>query len=220
MNFLDPLRRNLDDVRRRIAEACARARRDPAVVQLIVVTKGVPAEIVAALPQLEVGLVGENRVQEAEAKIPEAPGLRWHLVGSLQKNKAKKAAQLFETVHSLDRIELAEGFGDRPLQAFIQVNVSGEPTKHGVRPEDIRTLIARLRLHHPSVMLLGLMTIAPASNNPESSRPHFVRLRQSAAECGLVGLSMGMSQDLEVAVEEGATHVRVGTAIFRDVVGP
>lgn len=200
---MSTLKDNLEAVRRRIA---GRA-------ELIVVTKNVPVEIVAQLPALGVTIVGENRVQEAAAKIPEVPGLRWHLIGSLQTNKAKKALKLFEAIHSVDRTDLVEAL-DKSVQVFIEVNVSGESSKHGIKPEETPAFVRRARR---ALNVVGLMTMAPLSDNPENSRPYFRKLAALAKECGLPCTSMGMSQDFEVALEEGATHVRVGTAIFKGV---
>lgn len=215
-----PLRGNLESVRERIARACARAGRNVADVQLIAVTKGVPAGVVAQLPELGVSTLGENRVQEAAEKkiaLDRWPHLRWHLIGSLQTNKAHKAGRLFHAIHSLDRAELAKILARLPQAPplFIEVNVAGEATKRGVAAEDAVPFVGRLRRDFPALRLEGLMTMAPLSNDPEASRPHFRRLARLAAECGLRGLSMGMSQDFEVAIEEGATHLRIGTAIFK-----
>jgi pyridoxal phosphate enzyme (YggS family) len=213
MNAPDRLAENLRRVRARIAAACARRGRDPNQIDLIVVTKGVSAELVSLLPSLDVRIVGENRVQEAAAKIPEINGLRWHMVGSLQTNKAKKASTLFEAIHSLDRIELAEALL-APIQAFIEVNVAGEATKRGLSPETAPGFVETVRRRFPHISLLGLMTMAPWSEDAERSRPIFRTLSALARRCGLSSTSMGMSQDFEVAIEEGATHIRVGSAIF------
>ncbi len=208
---MSQLQQNLASVRERIAQACKRAGRKPEDVQLVAVTKTVPAEIVAQLPALGVTIVGENRVQEAAEKIPQVSGLRWHLIGSLQSNKAKKANAMFEAIHSVDRIELVDALKD-PVQVFIEVNVAGETSKHGVKPDEAQALVDRIRRFHPHLALQGLMTMAPLG---EDSRPHFKRLATLAKECGVTGLSMGMSGDFEIAIEEGATHVRIGTALFK-----
>jgi hypothetical protein len=198
---MNTLEDNLNRVRSRIGKA-----------ELIVVTKTVPAEIIAQLPELGVKIVGENRVQEAEAKMMK--GLRWHLIGSLQTNKVKKALRLFEAIHSVDRMELVEAL-DKSVQVFIEVNIAGESTKHGVKPEETPSFVRRAK---EKLNVVGLMTMAPMSDDPENSRPHFRKLAALAKECGLPCTSMGMSQDYEVAVQEGATHVRVGSAIFKGVV--
>jgi pyridoxal phosphate enzyme (YggS family) len=209
---MSALQDNLDSIRRRIAAACERSNRHPDSVHLIVVTKNVPADVVARLPALGVSVVGENRVQEAAEKIPQIQGLRWHLIGSLQTNKAKKAMKLFEAIHSVDRWELVEALTE-PTRVFVQVNIAGEASKHGLRPGDVESFVSRLRRTRHTI--LGLMTMPPISDDPEASRPLFRKLAQIARESGLTGLSMGMSQDFDVAVEEGATHVRIGTAIFK-----
>jgi hypothetical protein len=202
-------------VRRRIADACRRSGRRPEDVTLVAVTKTVPTDIVARLPSLGISVAGENRVQEAAEKIPQVQGLRWHLIGSLQTNKAKKAMQLFEVIHSLDRLSLAEAL-TQPMKVFVEVNVAGEESKHGLKLEEAGDFVVRVRRSHPHLEILGLMTMAPLADTPEASRPHFRKLAQLAKELRLPCLSMGMSQDFEVAIEEGATHVRIGSAIFKD----
>ena len=221
----------LERVRRRIAEAARRAGRDPAGVRLVCVTKGVdPAHIEEALAA-GVTEIGENRVQEAVVKKSSlGPGLRWHMVGHLQRNKAKLASEVFDVLHSADSAELVRALDlhlgalhlGRPLEVLVEVNVSGEATKHGCRPEEARALAEEvLRAKH--LRWEGLMTMAPYSGQPEAARPHFRRLRKLRDEIrrelavgGETGLhlSMGMSGDFEPAVEEGATMVRIGTAIF------
>ncbi len=190
------------------------------------VSKHHPPEAVAELARLGVRLFGENRVQEARAKIPQCPGhLRWHLIGHLQSNKAKDAVQWFEMVQSVDSLALAQELqkradaASRTLPVLIEVNVAGESTKFGYRPEALVHEIAavnalsRLEIH-------GLMCMAPYSIQPETVRPVFRRCRELARRCEdalgapLTTLSMGMSGDFEVAIEEGSTLVRVGTALF------
>jgi pyridoxal phosphate enzyme (YggS family) len=223
------LEANLAAVRRRLGEACARVGRNPAEVTLVAVSKSIPPGLVAVLASAGQIDFGENRVQEAIAKIPACPaGLRWHLIGHLQKNKAGKAAGCFERMHSLDGYELAEVLEralaktGKPLPCLLEVNVSGEESKHGVSPAEAPALVSTLRALH-GVRLDGLMTLAPLDPDPERARPWFRALRElrdrindaAPPERRLVHLSMGMSQDFEVAVEEGATFVRVGSALFR-----
>jgi len=207
------LRSNLGGVRGRIAAACARAKRDPASVTLIVVTKSVPKELISRLAELDVKDIGENRPVEGLDRVGPLAGFRRHMIGHLQTNKLGKALQWADVIHSVDRAsllrELAKGNKKPPV--FVQINVSGEASKGGYRPEDAEADVAEARR---SLEVLGLMTMAPEG---EDARPHFRRLKELAGRCGLPGLSMGMSQDYEVAVEEGATHVRVGTAIFEGV---
>jgi len=217
---------NLEAVRQRIARACARAGRDPATVTLVAVTKSQPPDVVCAAAALGLSLFGENRVQEAKAKIPLCPSrLRWHMIGHLQTNKARDAVQLFEMIHSVDSLHLAaelnkcaERFAKR-MPVLLEVNVAGEASKFGYPPERLLAelpalnALRRLELH-------GLMTMAPWTPEPEKVRPVFRRLRELKAQCEqllgapLAHLSMGMTSDFEVAVEEGATLVRIGTALF------
>ena len=226
------LTRNVELVRRRIQQACERAGRPTSSVTLVAVTKGVTLELIREATALGLTDLGENRVQEAQAKrsqlTPADPQLRWHLIGHLQRNKAKQAVRLFDVVHSVDSLALldelrkAVALSTRPpLPIFLQVNVSGEATKFGCAPEAVSTL-ARAAAGDPAMPLAGLMTIAPLGGDPEQARPHFRRLRELrddvagalACEPSTLRLSMGMSQDFEVAIEEGADFVRVGTAIF------
>ena len=251
------LRERIERVRQRIARSCARRSREPSSVTLVAVTKGVPIERVRDAAALGLTDFGENRVQEARAKqlvlgsglgvggkhpeprTPNPERVRWHLVGHLQRNKARPAVQCFDAIHSVDSIELVKELerqadqvvqGSRvkvhggcfePIRMFVQVNVSGEPTKFGCRPPDTAT-IARVISVCRYLRLSGLMTIAPFSSEPERSRPYFRTLRQLREDLApalnlqpsTLSLSMGMSQDFEVAIEEGADIVRIGTAIF------
>jgi pyridoxal phosphate enzyme (YggS family) len=214
------LRANLGRVQEAVARACARAGRSPDHVLLIAVSKTVDVERVRLAIAAGVAALGENRVQEAKEKI-EALGraVPWHLIGSLQTNKARDAARLFDWIHSVDRLELAQALsrrahgGDRALNVLLQVNLGDEPQKGGVAPAELE------RLHEkvaglPDLEVRGLMAIPPATAEPEQARPYFRRLRELRDELGLEHCSMGMSADFEVAIEEGATMVRVGTAIF------
>jgi len=217
---------NLAEIRGRIAAATTRSGRAEADVELVAVSKTFPAEAVREAWNAGQALFGESRVQEAVAKIPELPGaLRWHFIGHLQKNKVRRALPLFELFHGVDSLELArdidriaaeEGAFPRVL---LEVNVAGEASKFGFRPDTLeRELDALLAL--PRLQIEGLMTIAPYADEPEHSRPFFRELRElrdrlsTQAGAPLATLSMGMSGDFEIAIEEGATLVRVGTAIF------
>jgi pyridoxal phosphate enzyme (YggS family) len=214
------IRANLGRVQEAVARACARAGRSPDHVLLIAVSKTVDAERVRLAVAAGVAALGENRVQEAREKI-EALGrpVPWHLIGSLQTNKAKEAARLFDWIHSVDRLELAQELSrrahgaQRTLDILLQVNLGDEPQKGGVAPAELRRLcdaVAGL----PALRVGGLMAIPPAAPTPEETRPYFRTLRELRDSLGLEHLSMGMSADYEVAIEEGATMVRVGTAIF------
>jgi pyridoxal phosphate enzyme (YggS family) len=205
-------------VQQRLAAACQRAGRSPQEVTVVAVAKGFPPEAVREAYAAGLRHFGENRVQEAAAKRPLLADLdiTWHLVGHLQTNKVKKALQLFDIVHSLDSLPLAQELSRRaqgPLPVLLEVNVAGEASKFGLAPEQVPAAaqaIARL----PHLELVGLMTVAPMASDPEEVRPVFRRLRELAQALGLPHLSMGMSDDFEVAVEEGATMVRLGRAIF------
>lgn len=242
------IQQQLDEVRARIAEAAQRAGRDATQVRLIAVTKGVAADRIREALEAGVTEIGENRVQEAREKRGLIPGtdfkITWHLLGHLQRNKARLAVELFDMIHSVDSLELIQTLERHmaarqtgALDVLIQVNLSGAATQFGCAPEQADKL-ARAVAESSHLRLAGLMALAPFSDNPEDSRPHFRKLRQLRddlqgkgfssqlpaslpAPCygGQAGssplhLSMGMSQDFEVAVEEGATLVRVGTAIF------
>jgi hypothetical protein len=211
----DRLKRNLEDVRRRIREACARAGRDPAGVALIVVTKSAPPEAFPALASLGVGDIGENRPIEGLERVGGLSGFRRHMIGHVQTNKVKKVLAWADVLHSVDRPALVDELArhNKKLPAYVQINVSGEGTKGGFRPEEAEAAAAAAR---KAVDLVGLMTMAPAGAD---ARPVFRRLRELAARCGVAGLSMGMTQDFEAAVEEGATCVRIGSAIFEGVFG-
>ncbi|MCG8589911.1 MAG: YggS family pyridoxal phosphate-dependent enzyme [Proteobacteria bacterium] len=211
-------------VRARLADAARRAGRDPESVTLVGVTKRQPIERIGALVAAGVCDLGENYVQEARAKteaLAEAAP-RWHLIGRLQRNKAREAVALFASVESVDRVELARELARRAEQAerrlpvLIQVNVSDEPQKGGVAPAALPGLVEACQAL-PALELRGLMAIPAAAPTPEANRAAFARVRELAAQIGdatLPELSMGMSGDFEIAVEEGATRVRVGTALL------
>jgi len=217
---------NLKALQDRIANACARAGRDPASVSLVAVSKGHPPETVCAAADLGITVFGENRVQEAKAKIPLCPGrLKWHMIGHLQTNKVRDALALFDMIHSVDSLHLATEINtaaersSRFVPVLLEVNVAGESTKYGYNPD---ALLADLPMLNalPRLEIRGLMTMAPWTPDPERVRPVFKRLRELKAKCEeILGapmehLSMGMSGDFEVAIEEGATMVRIGTALF------
>ncbi|MDD2240932.1 MAG: YggS family pyridoxal phosphate-dependent enzyme [Kiritimatiellae bacterium] len=223
---------NLEAVRARIAAVCTQAGRPLESVRLLAVSKTYGPEAVQTVAAAGQVIFGENRVQEAAAKIPACPGhLQWHLIGHLQRNKAALAARLFDWVHSVDSLKLLEaldrhaGEAGRRLEVLVQVNVSGERAKSGLAPNEVLAVLARSN-ELTNVQVRGLMTIPPLTEDPEKARPHFRALRdyrdQWAAELGmdLDELSMGMTHDLEVAIAEGATVVRVGTGIFGQRVYP
>ena len=220
------LAENLKAIQERMAAACARAGHAPETVILIAVTKGQPPEAVAEAARLGLTLFGENKVQEAKAKIPLCPGrLHWHLVGHLQTNKCRDAVELFKMIQSVDSLHLAREINKRAEQAartmpiLLEVNAAGEASKFGYTAERLLAelgqinALSRLEIH-------GLMTVPPWTPNPERARPLFRQLRQLKEQCEqllgapLPSLSMGMTGDFEVAIEEGATMVRIGTALF------
>lgn len=213
----------LAGVRERIRQAAARAGRDPAAVTVVGVCKGFGLDVVREAVEAGLGHLGENRVQEAEGKIPALEAaVTWHMVGHLQRNKVPRAVELFHQIDSLDSLRLAREIqrrAGRPVPVLVQVNVSGEETKHGFAPERLRRELAALR-ELENLRIRGLMTLAPLVEDAEQTRPVFRRLRLLAEELrqetGLPWetLSMGMSNDFEVAVEEGSTMVRLGTALF------
>jgi len=210
---------NLERVKERVARAAQRAGRDPSAVTIVGVAKTFPPQAIAEAYRAGLRHIGENRVQEAQAKRPELAslaGVTWHLVGHLQTNKVKRALELFDIVHSVDSLRVAEFISrhaTRPVEVLVEVNVAGEASKFGVAPQEVPALVEALaRL--PRIEVVGLMTIAPLVADPEEVRPVFRRLRELAGGLGLRELSMGMTDDFEVAVEEGATLVRIGRAIF------
>jgi PLP dependent protein len=215
---MQELRERLAQVRGRIASVAQRAGRDPAGIRLIAVTKVFPASIIREAWDLGLRDFGENYVQEFEAKYPQVAdleGARFHLIGHLQSNKSKKAAELFHSIQTVDSGKLARRLNEtgRPLDVMLEVKLSSEEAKSGATPDQVPALIDAVRACS-NLRLTGLMTMPPWSDDPEQSRPYFRRLRELAGRCGLEHLSMGMSHDLEVAVEEGSTCVRVGTALF------
>ena len=212
------LRERLAAVRERIARAAGRTRRDPAQITLLAVTKLFPAKVIREAWELGLREFGENYVREFERKAPEVADLadaRFHLIGHLQSNKSKKAVELFQVIQTVDSPKLARRLNDvgRALDIMLEVKLSEEEAKSGADPASLAELIEAVRAC-VNLRLLGLMTMPPWTDDPEASRPYFRRLRELAERHGLRQLSMGMSHDLEAAIEEGATCVRVGTALF------
>jgi len=219
-NFLGE---NLVEVKRKIAQAASKVGRNSTEIKLIAVSKTHPIEILQAAINVGAIVFGENKVQEAEGKIEEIgrDAVEWHLIGHLQKNKARKAVQLFDVIHTLDSVELAERLERicqeeerENLSVLVQVDLAREATKNGVAENDLPSLIEYLQTCE-CLKFSGLMTIPPFFEDAEKVRPLFKRLREIRDEVLPGGeLSMGMSHDFEIAIEEGATLVRVGTAIF------
>jgi PLP dependent protein len=222
---------NLNAVQSRIAAACKRAGRDPASVTLLAVTKSHPPETVRAAAELGLVLFGENRVQEGKVKQGLCPArLRWHLIGHLQSNKCRDAVHCFEMVQSVDGLPLAQELNKwaeksaRTLPVLLEANIAGESSKFGYRPEQLLADLEAINAL-PRLEIHGLMTIAPWTPDPEKVRPVFRKLRELSQQCEdrlgapLPVLSMGMSGDFEVAIEEGATLVRLGTVLFGDRAG-
>jgi len=220
------LAENFIAIQRRIADACARAGRETTAVMLLAVSKGMPPESVDEAVGLGHFFFGESKVQEAKAKIPQcASRARWQMIGHLQSNKCRDAVQFFEMIQSVDSLALAEELNKwaekigKTMPVLLEVNAAGEATKFGFKPDAVLEYLAAINAL-PRLELHGLMTIAPWTPDPEKVRPAFRRLRELKLECEqklgapLPHLSMGMSGDFEVAIEEGATIVRVGTALF------
>ena len=222
---MSSVRENLLRVVERIEKAARKAGRDPEKIKLVAVSKTVETDRIKEAIEAGITILGENYVQEAQKKIEEiGRPVSWHFIGHLQSNKAKYAIRLFDMIHSLDSIPLAEelnrraGQADRMMKVMIEVNLSKEATKFGADEEMMLNLAKRIQgLSH--LFLEGLMTMPPYFNSPELSRPYYIALRELKGKMAEEGipmreLSMGMSSDFEIAVEEGATYVRVGTAIF------
>ncbi len=217
---------NLISIQQRIHAACARAGRDAGAVTLLAVSKTHPPETIQAAVNCGLRYFGENKIQEARAKIPLSPGkARWQFIGHLQSNKVRDAVELFEMIQSVDSLSLATEISKRAAAAaktmpiLLEVNVAGEASKFGYQPEKLLAELKELAAL-PKIEVHGLMAIPPFSPLPEKSRPYFQRLRQLKIESETIlgfplpHLSMGMSGDFEVAIEEGATIVRIGTALF------
>ena len=212
------LKEKLEQVETRIANAAARAGRKRDDITLLAVTKKFPPAAIREAYQLGLREFGENYVQEFEIKradLTDLSGARFHFIGHLQSNKSKKAAEIFDVIQTVDSAKLAERLNaeQKPLEVMIEVKLSSEEAKAGVEPEAVPALVEAIRTCS-HLRLLGLMTMPPWSDDAEPSRPYFAKLRALAEANGLRQLSMGMSHDLEVAIEEGATMVRIGTALF------
>jgi len=226
---MNGMQENIGQVRERMAAACRRCRRPPEGVKLLAVSKTFPPEIIRVAYEAGLRDFGENRVQEAQSKLPALSDLSitWHLVGHLQTNKAKTARELFQWVHSVDSLRLAEKLDQagvaeaRRLPVLLEVNLGGEESKAGVAETELAQLAERVG-GLPTLEVRGLMVIPPFFADPERARPYFRRLHELSREIeakkiprvSMQDLSMGMSHDFEVAIEEGATIIRVGTAIF------
>ena len=220
------LAENLASIQQRIGAACASAGRDPASVTLLAVSKGMPPEVVREAADCGLTLFGESKVQEAKVKIPMCPGrLRWQMIGHLQSNKCRDAVHFFEMIQSVDSLELAQEINKwadkqaRTMPILLEVNLAGESTKFGFKPEQVLAELEAINAL-PRIEVHGLMTIAPWTPEPEKVRPIFRQLHELKTQCEeklgapVPHLSMGMSGDFEVAIEEGATIVRVGTSLF------
>jgi pyridoxal phosphate enzyme (YggS family) len=214
------IKANVDTVRQRIERACQRSGRSPDEVTLVAITKTVTPPAIAAAFAAGISHFGENRVQEAVAKIEQlsdlTPRPTWHMVGHLQTNKAKTAVEIFDLVHSVDSVRLAEALSQRTqknLPIFLEVNVADEVSKSGFSMADVTSALEEISTL-PHLAIKGLMTIAPLVEDPEQVRSVFRKLRSLRDSLGLEHLSMGMTDDFEVAIEEGATMVRIGRAIF------
>lgn len=217
---------NLQSIQNRIDDACARAGRDPKSVTFMAVSKGQPPEAIRAAADAGLVVFGESKVQEAKAKIPLCPGrLRWQMIGHLQSNKCRDAVALFEMIQSVDSPALATEINKcaekagKTVPILLEVNVAGESSKFGFTPESVEAALPAINAL-PRIEIHGLMTIAPWGPDPDKVRPFFRKLREVKERCeGVLGaplpqLSMGMSGDFEVAIEEGATLVRIGTSLF------
>lgn len=214
----EELQGRLAAIEERLAKVCARTGRGRESITLLAVSKVFPASAIEEAYGLGLREFGENYVQEFEGKfadVKDLPGARFHFIGHLQSNKARRAAQLFSTIQTVDSEKLARRLNEAgtPLDVYLEVKLSEEESKAGCPPEELEALVAAVRAM-PHLTLRGLMTMPPWSDVAELSRPYFRRLAALAGEHGVAGLSMGMSHDFEVAIEEGATLIRVGTALF------
>ncbi len=211
---------NLARIKARLAAAAESVGRRADEVTIIGATKTVPPALIEDAVRAGLRHIGENRVQEAAPKRLALSSLQdnvtWHMIGSLQSNKIKQAIEIFDVIQSIDSLKVADGIAkrtSRPVKVLLEVNIAGEPTKSGFMPEEVEGALRRLR-SLPELEVLGLMTVAPIAEGPEEVRPVFKKLREMKDALGLKELSMGMTDDFEVAVQEGATMVRIGRAIF------
>jgi len=210
------LRERIGRVEQRIQDAVRRAGRARGEITLVAVTKKFSADVVREAYALGLRVFGENYVQEFAAKhsaLADLPGTEFHLIGHLQSNKAAQASELFQVIETIDSAKLARRLDQKSLEVMIEVKLSPEQSKAGAAPEELPALIDAIRAC-PNLRLTGLMTMPPWSDDPAVTRPYFRRLAELARLHRLEKLSMGMSHDLEAAIEEGATHIRVGTALF------
>ena len=211
------MEQNLKNVKERIAKSALRVYRHPEDVKLIAVTKTFPVDIINKAIDFNIKSIGETKVQEAKKKFEEIGNkVEWHMIGHLQSNKAKDAVKIFDIIHSIDRMKIAKKVSDKCLElnknmpVLVQVNLTED--KFGIKPEEIVEFVNKIK-KLDGIKVEGLMTIAPFVE-PEETRPYFKKLRELSLKCNLKELSMGMSNDFEVAIGEGATMVRIGTAIF------
>jgi pyridoxal phosphate enzyme (YggS family) len=217
---MDSIQTNLYEVQNRISRACERSHRSPDDIRLVAISKGLSSAVIRTAYNCGIRDFGENRIQEAQQKIKELADLKayitWHMVGHVQSNKGKLAAQLFDIIHSVDSVKLAHVFNRQAPQRLLillQVNISEETTKNGFEVKQVAGAVEEIR-KLLNLEIKGLMTIAPVADDPEDVRPVFRQLRKIRDTLGLEHLSMGMSDDFEVAIEEGATMIRIGRAIF------
>jgi len=216
------IKENIERLRRRITQACAKIKADPDKISLVCVTKGRLVSDIQEVVSLGLKDIGENRVQEALEKHGQISGVTWHMIGHLQSNKVKEAVKIFDLIHSVDTVNLAQTVDkqaakiDKIQNVLLELKTSGEATKYGFSVKDLTTAYAEIKkLEH--VKVKGLMTIAPAVSNAVEARPYFRQLRQLRDKLNPAWLlSMGMSDDFEVAIEEGADIIRLGRAIFEE----
>jgi pyridoxal phosphate enzyme (YggS family) len=215
------IRENLSYLEERIENACHRAGRNREEVTLVAVTKTYPAKVIQEAYELGIRDFGENRVQELlKKKDLLSSDIHWHLIGHLQSNKAKYVASFINYVHSIDSIETAKELSkraeqhSRTIDVLLEINVAGEATKEGIPISEVSELLGHIFAEATSLNVKGLMTVAPFEDNPENVRPYFRKLRKQREGLGLKELSMGMTKDFEVAIEEGATIIRIGSALF------
>jgi hypothetical protein len=225
-DILNQLKTRLDETHARVTKACERVGRSPADITLVAVTKSVGPRVARLVSTLGIRDFGENRPQELWRKAKEIPGIQWHFIGHMQRNKLDQSLPFIHLFHSIDSMRLLTTMGQtgRSIQGFLEVNCSGEVQKGGFAPDEVPTIIESLP-HFPHVNIMGFMTMAAYSENPEDARPAFQRLRHIAEQARvhtnreLPYLSMGMSGDFEIAIEEGATHIRLGTTLFHGLEG-
>ena len=211
------IEKNLKEVKERITKSALKVYRHPEDIKLIAVTKTFPVDVINKAIDLNIKSIGETKVQEAKKKFEEIGNkVEWHMIGHLQSNKAKDAVKIFDIIHSIDRMKIAKKVSDKCLElnknmpVLVQVNLTED--KFGIKPDETVEFVNKIK-KLDGIKVDGLMTIAPFVE-PEETRPYFKKLRELSLKCNLKELSMGMSNDFEVAIEEGATMVRIGTAIF------